>query len=138
MQPFTEDRVMLRRDLSRVVGDGSLEVLHFLSSPRRVRREGATGRWRDYWSEFCPRYGACLLIVSDFGIGQPPGLSGRAGPAVWRAFADRIKWLGHDVVGFVPYEPARWPASLATAITLVPWDRNTGAARVRFARRRVL
>jgi hypothetical protein len=134
MQPFGQDRRTLRRVLDRIVGREYLEVLHFAGSPRKTRREGAPGAWRDYLSSFKPQTGACVLVASDFGIAELPGLAESANPSEWRALAAELRRLGHRVVGFVPYPPARWPRSVGRAISLVQWDRATTVGRVRFSR----
>jgi len=77
-----------------------------------------------------------VLIVSDFGIGKGLGFASGASPYAWARLARRLKRAGHRVVGFVPYPPARWPADLARAIHLVPWDRATRAGRISYARAR--
>jgi hypothetical protein len=135
MQPFAQDHAALRRDLMRIVGDGSLELLQFSGSPRKTRRDGSRRPWRDYESNFLPQSGACVLVVSDFGIGRLPGLRSSASPSTWLALAGNLKRRGHRVVGFVPYSPSRWPSLLDRAVDLVPWDRSTTVGLVRFSRR---
>jgi hypothetical protein len=134
MQPFAQDRGTLRRDLRRIVGEGGLEVLNFVGSPRRARRDGNPRAWRDYWSDLLPQAGACVLAVTDFGAGEPAGLAHGSSPYAWRGFAESLRRRGHRVVAFVPYPPARWPQSLGRAISLVQWDRSTTVSQIRFAR----
>jgi hypothetical protein len=136
MQPFVQDRAVLRRDLKRIVGDGSLDVLDFAGSPRQTRRDQGSRQWRDYETCFPPQLDACVLIVSDLGIGRLPGPVRSASPYTWFKLAKRLTRRGHRVVGFVPYPPARWPSFLADAIDLVQWDRSTRAGRISLARAR--
>jgi hypothetical protein len=135
MQPFNQDGATLLRDLKRIVGDGTLDVLQFTGSPRKMRRVGKIRGWRAYTS-FPPQLGACVLVISDFGIARSPSLSYGASLSTWLAFAKHLKRRGHRVVGFVPYPPLRWPLLLGRAIALVQWDRSTSVGRVRFARPR--
>jgi hypothetical protein len=135
MQPFSQDRATLLRDLKRIVGDGALDVLRFSGSLRKVRRGRTIRRWRAY-TGFPPQLGACVLVVSDFGIGRSLSLSHGASPSTWLAFAKRLNRRGHRVVGFLPYPPSRWPLLLARAVVLVQWDRSTSVGRIRFARPR--
>jgi hypothetical protein len=136
MQPFWQDRAVLRRDLKRIVGDGSLEILQFLSSPRKTRRDDRSRTWLDYETRFPPQLDACVLIVSDFGIGGGLGLARGASPYSWAMLARRLARSGHRVVGFVPYPPARWPSFLSRAIHLVQWDRTTTVGRISLSRAR--
>ena len=133
MQPFDQDLAVLRRDLKRIVGDGSLEILQFAGSPRKTRRVD-TDEWQDYATSFPPQLDACVLIVSDFGIGRAPGLARGASPYAWSVLARRLARRGHRVVGFVPYPPARWPTFLSRAVNLVQWDRTTTVGRISLAR----
>jgi hypothetical protein len=132
MQPFDQDRAVLRRDLRRIIGAGSIEILQFAGSPRKTRRDD--GGWRDYETCFPPQPDACVLIVSDFGITQAPGLARGASSYAWSMLAKRLTRRGHRVVGFVPYPPARWPSFLARAVSLVQWDRGTTAGQISLAR----
>lgn len=134
MQPFAEDSTILQRDLRHVVGDGTLDVLEFAGSPRRTRRDTDALDWEDYETSFLAQLDACVLIVSDFGIGRPTGSTERSSLATWIALAARLKRHGHRVVGFIPYPSARWPPSLSRVIELVSWDRSTTVGRVRFSR----
>lgn len=134
MQPFWHDRAVLRRDLTRLLG-GSLDILECDGTPRETRRDEDSFKWVDYEARFLPRFSASVLIVSDFGIGRS-GLARHASPHSWARLARRLARGGHRVVGFVPYPPARWPADLARAIHLVPWDRATRAGRISYARAR--
>jgi hypothetical protein len=136
MQPFAQDRVVLRRDLKRIVGDGSLDILQFAGSPRQTRRDDDSPAWQDYETRFPPQLDACVLIVSDFGIGRASGLARGASPYTWSMLAKRLARRGHRVVGFVPYPPARWPSVLGRAVALVQWDRATTAGRISLARSR--
>ncbi len=132
MQPFWQDRAMLRRDLKRIVG-GGIELLQCAGSPGRTRRQDDDD-WADYETRFPAKLGACVLVVSDFGLNA--GSRRVAGPQTWLMLARRLARRGHRVVGFVPAPPARWPADLARTIDLVPWDHGTTVGRISFARRR--
>jgi hypothetical protein len=133
MQPFVHDRGMLRRDLRRIVGEGNLDILSFVESPRRVRRDGAGGAWTEYWPGFLPQTGACVLVVSDFGATLSSGLAQGPSLSLWRRLAIAWRRRGHRVVAFVPFSPERWPQSLARAISFVQWDRTTTVSRIRFS-----
>ena len=133
MQPFWQDRLVLRRDLKRIVGDGGLDLLQCSGSPRRARRHD-NDEWSDYETNFPAQLGACVLIVSDLGLAASRARG--ASPYTWAALARRLRRRGHRVVGFVPYPRTRWPADLADAVDLVPWDHGTTVGRISFARRR--
>jgi hypothetical protein len=135
MQPFWQDRAVLRRDLKRIVGDGGLEILECIGSPRKTRRDDRF-EGRDYEARFPPQLDACVLIVSDFGIGSGSGVARGASPYSWAMLARRLARRGHRVVGFVPYPPARWPSFLSRAVDLVSWDRATTAGRISLSRTR--
>jgi hypothetical protein len=134
MQPFWHDRAVLRRDLRRIVGAGSLEMLECAGSPAKTRRGDRARGWADYLTRFPPQLDACVLLVSDFGIGGGFGLARGASPATWSRLARRLAQGGHRVVGFVPFPPARWPQELAAVIDLVPWDRTTTVGRISLSR----
>jgi hypothetical protein len=136
MQPFWQDRAVLRRDLKRIVGDGSLDILQCGGSPRKTRRDDRSRAWLDYETRFPPQLDACVLIVSDFGLGGGFGLALGASPYTWAMLARRLARSGHRVVGFVPYPPARWPSFLSRAIHLVQWDRTTTVGRISLSRAR--
>jgi hypothetical protein len=136
MQPFAEDRAVLRRDLQRIVGGDSLDIVECAGSPREVRRDADAFEWQEYGPRFAPQLDACVLIVSDFGISSASGLARRASPYTWAMLARRLKRAGHRVVGFVPYPTARWPAVLARAVDLVTWDRATSVGRISLSRAR--
>ncbi|WP_374368563.1 hypothetical protein [Dongia sp.] len=133
MQPFWHDRANLIRDLRRVVGSDSIDFLQCKGTPERTRRNDAED-WEAYLTQQPPRFGACMLIVSDFGLGAISDAHG-ASPHTWIAFARQLARRGHRVVGFVPFPPARWPDSLARAIDLVAWDRGSTVGRISAMRR---
>jgi hypothetical protein len=136
MEPFSQDRVGLQRDLRRTIGGGSLDLLQCMGSPRQTRRGERSRAWRDYEAHFAPPLDSCVLIVSDFGIGGGRGFERGANPYAWAMLARRLKRAGHRVVGFAPYPPARFPAYLARAVDLVQWDRATTVGRISLARSR--
>jgi hypothetical protein len=135
MQPFDRDRAALCRDLKRIVGDGNLEVLQFLGTPHKARRDDSC-EWQDYETNLLPHRDTCILIVSDFGIGRAPGLARGASRHTWSILAERLARRGHRFVGFVPYPPARWPSFLGRAVNLVQWDRTTTVGRISLSRPR--
>ena len=108
MQPFAQDRTVLQRDLRRIVGTGSLDMLQCLGSPGKTRRNERSHVWHDYEKCFAPALGACVLIVSDFGIGGS-GFARGASPYAWAMLARRLTRAGHRVVGFAPYPVKRFP-----------------------------
>jgi hypothetical protein len=138
MQPFAQDRAVLRRDLRRIIGDGNLDMLQCAGSPSRTWRDDNSHDWGTYETRYAPQRNMCVLIVSDFGIGGAPGVARGSNPYTWAILARRLAHRGHRVVGFVPYPPKRWPGYLSRALNLVAWDRSTTVRRLSLATRGML
>lgn len=129
MQPFAADQAALRTALSRVVGRDRTEVLYFDGSPLWGAGNGPKDEWLDYHT---PAPGTPVLVLTDLGITQPPGIAGLAGPSDWRAFAKTLARAGCPLLALVPYPPRRWPG-FQKCMTILQWDRVTTAAVVRRA-----
>jgi len=127
MQPFAADQAMLRTALVRVVGRDRTEVLYFDGSPLWGSGTGPKDEWSEYQA---PAAGTPVVVLTDLGIAQPPGVAGLAGASDWRAFADTLARAGCPLLALVPYPKRRWPA-LSKSMTIVQWDRETTAAVVR-------
>lgn len=128
MQPFAGDQALLRSALLSVVGRDQTELLYFDATPLR----GAGAGPRDQWSVYRPpRAATPVVVLTDLGIGQPPGIAGLADAAEWAEFAQLVSRARCPLLAFVPYPPRRWPFALSRKLTLVQWDRGTTAAIVR-------
>jgi hypothetical protein len=129
MQPFAADQAVLRAALARVVGRDRTEVLYFEGSPLWGAGTGPKDEWPEYQS---PAPGTPVVVLTDLGIAQPPGIAGLAGASEWRTFGDTLARAGCPLLALVPYPQRRWPA-LSRSMTIVQWDRTTTAAVVRRA-----
>jgi hypothetical protein len=128
MQPFSADQTALRSALASVVGRDRTEVLYFDSVPSWGAGTGPKDDWPDYRT---PPRGTPVVVLTDLGISQPPGVAGLAGVADWRAFAQVVARAGCPLLALVPYPSRRWPAALLKSITIIQWDRATTASVVR-------
>jgi len=84
-----------------------------------------------------PRPGTPVLVLSDLGIGQPPGYLRPEAHTVWLPLADMLLRRGSRLVAFVPYPRSRWPF-LGDQVRMIPWDTTTSPADVVRAVGRVL
>jgi hypothetical protein len=132
MLPFATDREWLIRRIRAVAGEENLEVLDFAGCPTRGVCPATGWQWTDYHPHHLPHPGASVVLISDLGIGRPPGMASRiATVAEWVDFAERVRRADCPLVAFVPYAPARWPTALQRRIHLVHWDRRTSVRIVR-------
>jgi hypothetical protein len=76
-----------------------------------------------------PPAGTPILVVSDFGHNVP-----RAPRNTWLRCAGAIRAAGCEPIGLLPIPPAEWDRGLATAFTLIHWERDTTARTARRAR----
>ncbi|WP_437827913.1 hypothetical protein [Sorangium sp. So ce1153] len=129
MAPFGRDAREMTEAVRLVVGLDGTDVCYFEGSPLLVADESAPTELRDYRP---PREGATVLAMSDLGIA--PALSTDTDvTGAWLELADVLLRNRSALVVLVPYPEQRWPAALAKRLTLLPWDRPTGVARVRRA-----
>jgi hypothetical protein len=135
---FRTDQDELIDRLRELLGKGRLEVLEFRAFPGQAKTQPQThaderdpdldvglSRWRTQ------RPATPVLIVSDFSIGTRADHEEWIPPHRWCEFADELRARGADVVGLIPYAPARWPPHLSTSISCVPWSERTTAGAVR-------
>ena len=108
MRPFRADVDELLRALRRIIGTAILEEFYF---------NGASDLAGSY---SLPPRGTTVLIVTDLGIGRPPGQP-RSTPKDWVAFAKPFVKSGSRVVALVPYGPDRWPRVLGHWVEIVHW-----------------
>jgi hypothetical protein len=127
MLPFADDQRWLEREIRLVVGEENAQILSFEGCPTRRVGRGPKSEWKDYEPHFRPRRGTVLLLLTDLGIGRPPSPAAGVRFDEWRLFAESLRKRGCPLVALVPYAPARWPPVLTSLITIVQWDRTTGA-----------
>ena len=132
--PFREDVRGLERDVLRLVGAASLEIVRFEGTPLgRVWRDANDNRdavddpGGDYRERYLPRPGTRVLCVTDLGIGAPAEGRRWAGTGCL-AFTEALAAAGCPFVALVPYGRGRWPRGLARRIPILHWDRRTSAA----------
>ncbi|MCA1633902.1 MAG: hypothetical protein LC802_09325 [Acidobacteria bacterium] len=127
MLPFADDQRWLEREIRLVVGEENAQILSFEGCPTRRAGRGPRSEWKTYGAHYRPRRGTVLLLLTDLGIGRPPSPGTGVRPEEWRSFAEDLRKRGCPLVALVPYAPARWPPALGSLITIVQWDRTTGA-----------
>jgi hypothetical protein len=130
MQPFAADQAALRAALVSVAGRDRSDVLYFDGSPLWGAGTGSKDAWPEYRT---PAPGTPVVVLTDLGIGQPPGVAGLAGVSDWREFAGTLARARCPLLALVPYPPRRWPTALSRSMTIVQWDRATTASVIRRA-----
>jgi hypothetical protein len=128
MAPFAHDLAALREQLDRLLPRALAPTLHFMGTPLRGCSPDGGGELRRWQA---PPPGTPVFVVTDLGLGGPPGNDERAGLAEWMDFLDAARAAGAPVTALVPYGPRRWPRALAGAVRLVHWDRRTTASVIR-------
>jgi hypothetical protein len=108
MRPFRADVAELLQALRRIIGTAIREEFYF---------SGASDLADSY---SLPPPGTTILLVTDLGIGRPPGQP-RSTPEDWIAFAKPFVKSGSRVVALVPYGPDRWPRVLRHWVEIVHW-----------------
>jgi hypothetical protein len=130
MVPFARDVTELARMVRSVVGPSHVEEISFSGRPLdRLLTD------KDPYAP--PRPGTPVLVLSDLGIGQPPGYLRPEAHTVWLPLADMLLRRGSRLVAFVPYPRSRWPF-LGDQVRMIPWDTTTSPADVVRAVGRVL
>jgi hypothetical protein len=127
MSQFARDADAIVAQVHAVAGRERTEVLRFWHSPLRVGSSSRTGK-----AAPPPEGGRPVLALSDLGI-APAGTAPLGVAREWLDFEEAITGAGSALVVLVPYPEERWPVVLAERLTLVPWDRTTKLADVRWA-----
>ena len=127
MRPFRTDVDDLQAQLRRTVGPHLLGELYFQGSPA----VGIGNGWDSSSTPYRPpRPGVTILLVTDLGVGRPPGHVGT--PLVeWSALIGRLVAAGCRVVAITPYDPRRCPLIRKEGFRIEYW----GARRKAIARR---
>jgi hypothetical protein len=128
MQPFVRDQDILRSALSSVVGRDRTEVSYFDKLPLWGAGTGPKDEWADYSP---PAHGTPVVVLTDLGIAQPPGVAGLASLSDWSEFSEMLARAGCPLMALVPYPPKRWPMPLTKTMAIVQWDRATTASVIR-------
>ncbi len=127
MMPFLGDIASLTKDIARVAGLGQ-RIESFIGTPLRGCGSGPKRSWSAFASERSPLPGSRIVCITDLGLGEPAIGQSPADPEEWLQFAVAVRRLGCSPSAIVPYEPARWPASLRRAMDLLFWDPATRAS----------
>jgi hypothetical protein len=130
MAPFRRDARHLARAVTRLVGITQTQEAWFDRSPLDGIGRGPLSTWSRAYEPPPPR--TPVLLVTDLGIAWTTNGRGAA-PGEWLRFVELLRRRGSGVVAFVPYPASRWPASLASALPIIAWDRPTGVTDVRRA-----
>jgi hypothetical protein len=129
MTPFLRDQRWLEERIRRVVGVERVEARRFSACPLRGSGRGPVTDWERPYRP--PPAGTPVVLLTDLGIGRPPGWDEWAGVDEWLRFADQVRRARCRPIAFVPYQPRRWPARLVRAMTVIQWDRTTTVASAR-------
>ncbi|WP_030754594.1 hypothetical protein [Streptomyces griseus] len=121
MQPFRRDQDELLRRVRAVVGPQLVETGYFSDAPQRGTGPGPRWTRKPYRP---PRAGRRVLVLSDLGLGGPPGHR-RGTREEWADFAGRVRQAGCGAVVLSPYPVHRWAEWMPRVLPLVCWDRTT-------------
>jgi hypothetical protein len=131
MDPYRQDITQLVERFQAIALSDLVKVEPFLGCPSRGA--DASGEPQPSWSP--PPPGTPVVVVTDLGIGGPIRSRDRATPSEWLAYARVVRAAGHPLIGFIPYEPRRWPPRLARTMTLLHWSERTRIGAVKRAMR---
>jgi hypothetical protein len=131
MDPYRQDVSRLIDRFKAIARSDLVMVEPFLGCPSRG--DDGSDEAQSRWSP--PPPGTPVVVVTDLGIGGPIRGRDRATPLEWLAFARSVRAAGHPLIGFVPYEPRRWPPRLARTMTLLHWSERTRIGTVKRAMR---
>ena len=126
--PFARDQDWLAEQVQLVGRSDSVEVAEFFACPSREGTVDDEGKSVGYKT---PRPGTAVLVMTDLGIGRPPGWTEWASEAEWLEFALLLRKAGCPLVALVPYSSDRWPPALAASMMILTFDRATAASTVR-------
>jgi hypothetical protein len=128
LTPFFADQTLLQHVIMQVAGTEKTEILHFSALPDRAGA-GLEFEWQPYRP---PLAGTPIVLLTDLGIGRPPGIGEWATTAEWLLFAQHIRRAGCPLLAVLPYARDRCPPALRRAIRIIPWDRHTTAGLARY------
>ncbi len=124
MHPFRADVDDLQYQLKRTVGPHLLGALYFDGSPVRGVESGWDLSHKTYRP---PRPGVTVLLVTDLGVGRPPG-DIQTPRAEWAAFVGRLVAAGCRVVAITPYDPRRCPRIRKDGFSIEYWGARRKAS----------
>ena len=128
MTPYRRDQVIFQSEVRRVLGSDNTAVLRFIGTPLKGVKTGRQLRPQRYEM---PRQGRPILLLTDFGIGQPPFSTDPASLDEWMKFIYVVKRSQCPLIALVPYTKNRWPNELLSSVKIVQWDRCTRLIEVR-------
>jgi hypothetical protein len=125
MEPFVGDQQGMVDLVRRLAGEALVDV-------RRIYEVPDPGDPIHPWEP--PPPGMPVLALTDLGLAGRVARGAVELAAAWQVIAAILATRGSSLIALVPYQAARWPASLSICMRLVSWDRSTTAARARQAR----
>jgi hypothetical protein len=129
MEPYADDLDFITAQLADVAGCDRVERRTFVGTPRRGLDPdvftGETAEWRR------PAAESLVLILTDLGIGGPPGSRDRAPEDEWQAVATTVASAQADLRVLTPFPPSRCPPGLARSMRIASWDSLAHLVRLR-------
>lgn len=124
LDPFVNDLAHLVDDLRFAVGRDRLTIRLFRGCPS----DGLLAPGRTALFPYVPPLaGTPVLVVSDLGSSESHAQSIPVNAEAWVRFAGELRSRGNPLAVLMPGSPARLPAAMRRALTLIRWDRGTGA-----------
>lgn len=113
MEPFSGEQRLVERTMKNLYGE-KLDLFYCELLPYfRLRSKPKDAR--------LPASGSAILIVSDFGIGQPILGDSLLDIEPWIEFAQNAERAGASVHALVPYGRTRWPKEINVYFHAMPW-----------------
>jgi hypothetical protein len=120
MEPYVDDLDFLAAQFVDVAGRDRVEQRTFVGTPRRGLDPdvftGETAKWKR------PAARSLVLVLTDLGVGGPPGSRDRAPAYEWRAVAETVALAQAHLRVLTPFPPGRLPAGLVEIMRLVSWE----------------
>lgn len=129
MEPYADDLDFLTAQLVDVAGRDRVEQRTFLGTPcRGLDPDVFTGEAAE-WKR--PAAESLILILTDLGIGGPPGSRDRAPADEWRAVAATVASVQANLRVLTPFPPSRFPPGFADSMRIASWDSLAHLVRLR-------
>lgn len=129
MEPYADDLDFLTAQLKDVAGRDRIEQRTFVGTPRRGLDPdvftGETAEWKR------PAAESLVLILTDLGMGGPPGSRDRAPAEEWRTVAEAVASVQANLRVLTPFPPNRFPPGFAESMRIASWDSLAHLVRLR-------
>ncbi len=127
MAPYRQDQRRVVRELYRLIGAEYFEALQYHGVPGRgVQPLGSREPPRTYAP---PPAGTPVFILGELGMAPPHYTLPTVSVGEWQDFAAQVRDAGCQLLAYVPYGPARWPAALRGALEIDYWGHQLPAVR---------